>query len=50
MPIQDYWCVKCSKAYEVIVPLRETNKTIRCPHCKEPLRKHISAPKIIRIN
>jgi putative FmdB family regulatory protein len=50
VPIQDYHCKKCSKLYEIIVPLSKTDDEIKCPHCNEVLAKHISAPKTIKIN
>ena len=50
MPMQDYFCAKCHKLYEIMVPLRLTDKKIKCPHCKKALKKHISAPKTIKIN
>jgi putative FmdB family regulatory protein len=50
MPLQDYYCNKCAKIYEIIVPLAETDDKIKCPHCEKDLDKHISAPKTIKIN
>ena len=50
MPLQDYSCVHCAKIYEIIVPLAENDKAIKCPKCKEVLVKHISPPKTIKIN
>ena len=50
MPLQVYYCHKCNKIYEIIVPLAENDKKIKCPHCKKVLTKHISAPKTIKIN
>jgi len=50
MPLQDYFCTNCEKVYEIIVPLAENDKKIKCPHCKKLLKKHISAPKTIKIN
>uniref|UniRef100_A0A6M3KVC4 Putative regulatory protein FmdB zinc ribbon domain-containing protein n=1 Tax=viral metagenome TaxID=1070528 RepID=A0A6M3KVC4_9ZZZZ len=50
MPIYDYYCIKCAKIYEIIVPLVEIDKKIKCPLCKKVLKKRISPPKTIRIN
>jgi putative FmdB family regulatory protein len=50
MPLQDYFCKKCAKAYEIIVPLVKTDDKIKCPHCRRNLTKHISPPKTIKIN
>jgi putative FmdB family regulatory protein len=50
MPLQDYYCKKCAKAFEIIVPLAENEKKIKCPHCRRVLIRHISAPKTIKIN
>jgi putative FmdB family regulatory protein len=50
MPLQDYYCTNCAKIYEIIVPLAQTDKKIKCPNCKRVLKKHISAPKTIKIN
>ena len=50
MPLQVYYCVECKKLFEIIVPLSLTDKKIKCRYCKKKLKKHVSAPKIIRIN
>ena len=50
MPIHDFYCAKCSKLFEIIVPLSKTNKAVKCPYCKKKLKKGLSAPKVIRIN
>ena len=50
MPMQEYFCKKCAKLYEILVPLAKTDDRISCPHCEKDLIKHISAPKIIEIN
>jgi len=42
MPLYDYYCQKCSKAYEVKVPLAKRNKKIKCPYCKEKMAKKMS--------
>ena len=50
MPLQVYFCNKCNKIYDIIVPLSENDRKIKCPHCNKNLIKHISAPKTIKIN
>ncbi|MCK4328781.1 zinc ribbon domain-containing protein [candidate division WOR-3 bacterium] len=50
MPLQDYHCKQCNKIFEIIVPLSKNDKEIKCPYCKQTLRKRISAPKIIKIS
>lgn len=39
MPLFDYICGKCFKQYEVIVPLKDVGKKVKCPHCKKSLKK-----------
>ena len=50
MPLQVYFCKKCAKIYDIIVPLAETDDKIKCPYCKKVLIKRISPPKTIKIN
>lgn len=50
MPLQDYHCKNCAKIYEIIVPLAENDKKIKCPECKKVLKKLLSPPKTIKIN
>jgi putative FmdB family regulatory protein len=49
MPLYDYLCEtpKCAKSKKVlsfIVPLERYDETIKCPECKKPLRRMLSAP------
>lgn len=50
MPLQDYYCKHCSKLFEIIVPLAQNDKKIKCPHCKKALIKQLSCQKVIKIN
>lgn len=49
MPLFDFVCGKCLKKYEIIIPLKEMDKKVKCPHCKKELKK-IMAPVFFRIN
>ena len=42
MPLYSYICDDCEKYFEVFVPLKKRNQSIKCPHCKKKLRKIIS--------
>jgi putative FmdB family regulatory protein len=34
MPVYDYFCKDCRKAFERVLTLREhDNEQLRCPHC-----------------
>jgi putative FmdB family regulatory protein len=44
MPLYQYWCKKCLKYMEAIIPLIDSDKEIECPHCGEKMRKLLSAP------
>lgn len=39
MPLFDYYCKKCQKAFEIQVKLEATDKMIKCPYCKRKLEK-----------
>lgn len=54
MPVYEYECPNCSgddyeRIHEVLVPLSEADKEIKCPDCGGALRKLVSAP-YFRIN
>jgi len=49
MPLYFYTCDKCMKMFEVMVPIIRRDETIECPHCKETLRREVSAPQMIRV-
>lgn len=42
MPLFDFFCRECLKTYEVIVPLKDVGKKVKCPHCKKGLKKIIT--------
>lgn len=42
MPLYEYYCEKCEKVYSIKVPLARYGEEIKCPHCGEPLKMHIS--------
>ena len=48
MPLHDFVCGKCLKRYEIIIPLKEMDKKVKCPHCKKELKK-IMAPVFFSI-
>ena len=56
MPLYQFWCDDCLNAYEIQMTLAKLeeydkkNKVIKCPNCKENLKKLICPTKIIRIN
>ena len=39
MPLYVYYCRKCMKVYEAIVPLKDWDKPVKCPHCEEEMKK-----------
>lgn len=46
MPLHDYFCTDCEKVYEVLVPLKDTDKKVPCPKCEKPLKKRIAPVRI----
>ncbi|MCK4816709.1 zinc ribbon domain-containing protein, partial [bacterium] len=42
IPLFDYYCLKCNRIYEIIVPLSKIKEEIICPCCKKALQKRIS--------
>lgn len=49
MPLYVKWCKKCEKIYEVLIPLKDYKKKVKCPHCKKELAK-ILTPVSFRMN
>ena len=49
MPLYVKWCKKCEKVYEVIIPLKDYEKKVKCPHCKRMLVK-ILTPVNFKVN
>jgi putative FmdB family regulatory protein len=49
MPLYSYLCNKCGKYFEIIIPLKDCDKEVECPHCKENLKK-ILMPVMFKIN
>jgi len=45
MPLYEYQCSKCGHRFEVIVKFSDPPRT-KCPKCKGPLEKLLSAPAI----
>ncbi len=45
MPLYEYQCTKCDHRFEVIQKFSDAPRA-KCPKCKGPLRKLISAPAI----
>ncbi len=41
MPIYDFSCEKCNKVFEVIVPLVDCLKPLKCKYCDEEMKKII---------
>ena len=50
MPIHNFYCGNCQKILEALIPLKDTDKKVKCPYCKKNLKKLMSAPKTIKIN
>lgn len=44
MPMDDFVCVKCGKLFELIIPLEDIKKEVKCKYCGEFLRKLFPAP------
>lgn len=44
MPIYNYTCKKCGKTFEVLVPLKQLDDTIKCPNCKSELERMMTTP------
>jgi putative FmdB family regulatory protein len=44
MPMYQYVCPKCNKAFEIIIPLKLADKKITCKYCKKGLVKIMTAP------
>jgi len=42
MPMYNYVCEKCSKIFEVIVPLDKSEKEIYCKYCNSVLKKQLT--------
>lgn len=49
MPLYVKWCKNCEKVYEVIIPLKDYDKKVKCPHCKKTLGK-IMTPVCFKVN
>ncbi len=43
MPLYDYVCKTCKKHFEIIVPLKDFDKKIKCKYCGKKLEKKISS-------
>ena len=41
MPVYEIYCVDCSEIREVLVPVSERNKKVKCPTCKKDMKKRI---------
>lgn len=37
-----FHCKECKKVYEVILPLKQYDKKVKCPYCKKRLNKIIT--------
>ena len=48
MPLYQYWCEKCDKGYEVLIPLARYDEEVKCPHCDKTLQK-IFSPCMIKV-
>ena len=42
--LYDYWCEKCKKHFEIIIPMEHSDSTVPCKYCKKDLKKLLSAP------
>lgn len=47
MPLYDFACWDCGKAYEVKVPLKDFDKEVLCPKCGKPLERQISPVRFV---
>lgn len=50
MPMYSMYCKKCNKYLEVVTPVADRDKAIRCPHCEEILKRLLDAPRRINIH
>lgn len=44
MPLYIYYCKKCKKGFELIIPLSQADDKISCKYCKKRLKKIVTAP------
>ena len=44
MPMYNFACKKCKCVHEVFVPLDKLDTKIKCPECKEKLRRMLPCP------
>jgi len=42
--LYSYYCEKCGKYFELLVPLKYYNMEIKCKYCGKVLQKLITAP------
>jgi putative FmdB family regulatory protein len=50
MPMFDWTCMKCLKIFEAVVKVADLDKEMKCPHCGEPIKRLVSAPRRINIH
>ena len=47
MPVYEYLCRDCERLYEILIPLADYDKKVRCKHCNKKMeRVIISAPRL----
>ncbi len=44
MPMYDYVCENCKKMFELIIPLAECGKIVKCKYCGKELVRLPSTP------
>jgi putative FmdB family regulatory protein len=49
MPLYVYKCDKCKKVFEILIPLKDSDKVVDCRYCEKPLEK-LMTPVSFRIN
>lgn len=50
-PLFDFQCDDCQKYIEAIIPLKDWDKVIECPHCHKPLKRVcIKPPRVASWN
>lgn len=45
-----YICEECGKEIELICPMSEMKRTIKCPHCSKTAYKKIEMPSLVGVS